>query len=242
MNEVTITRLKAMRLPTMAEKLHDMLATPRLQGLAWPDAVELLVDAEHEARGNKRLTAMLKKARLKYPAACLEDVAYGEPRGITKDMARPFRDGTYIKEAHNVLIAGPTGTGKSYLACALANHACRTGVRTQYSRMNAFLDELEAARAMGTLQKAMERLRKVRLLVLDDLGADPLPKEHRKLLFEVVEDFYASRSIIITSQVPVKQWGEVFGEPTMAEAICDRLFHYCHRIGLKGESMRKRKP
>ncbi len=242
MNQVTISRLRSMRLPTMADKLQEMLSTPKLQGLGWPDAVDMLVDSEHDARGNKRLASMLRTAHLKYPQACLEDLSYGDARGITKDMARPFRDGSYIKDTHNVLIAGPTGTGKSYLACALANHACRNGIKTRYARVESFLNELEAARSLGVLQKALERLYKVKLLILDDLGADPMSKEHRKLFAEVVEEFCMTRSIIITSQVPVSKWGEVIGEPTMAEAICDRVFHHCHQINLKGESMRRKKP
>jgi len=177
MNQVTISRLRSMRLPTMADKLQEMLSTPKLQGLGWPDAVDMLVDSEHDARGNKRLASMLRTAHLKYPQACLEDLSYGDARGITKDMARPFRDGSYIKDTHNVLIAGPTGTGKSYLACALANHACRNGIKTRYARVESFLNELEAARSLGVLQKALERLYKVKLLILDDLGADPMSKE-----------------------------------------------------------------
>jgi len=242
MNQTTISRLRSMRLPSMADKLQNMLSTPNMQGLGWPDAVDMLVDAEHDARGNKRLESMLRTARLKYPKACLEDLAFADGRGLTKDLIRPFRDGTYVKETHNVLIAGPTGTGKSYLACAMANHACRNGIKTRYARIETFLNELEAAKDLGTLPKAMEKLCKVKLLILDDLGADTMSKEHRKLLLEVVEEFYMTRSIIITSQVPVAQWGDIIGEPTMAEAICDRLFHYCHRVYLKGESMRRKKP
>jgi len=240
MKHITITRLQEMRLVTMSIKLQEMLATPKMQGLSWPDAVDILVDAEHDGRANKRLTLMLKTARLKYPQACLEDLAYSEARGITKDMVRAFKDGSYIRETNNVVISGPTGTGKSYLACALANHACRSGIKTRFMRISPFLDELEAAKALGKLAQAMSKLRKVKLLVLDDLGADAMSVEHRKLLLEVVEEFYMTRSIIITSQVPVSKWADVIGEPGMAEAICDRLFHYCHTIKLKGESLRKR--
>lgn len=240
MNQLTISRLRDMRLATMAGKLQEMLSTPKLQGLSWPDAIDMLVDAEHDGRANKRLAQMLRTARLKYPQACLEDLAYGDSRGLTKDMVRPFRDGTYIRDAYNVVISGPTGTGKSYLACALANSACRDGVKTRFARIGPFLDELESAKALGKLASAMTKLRKVKLLILDDLGADTMSVEHRKLLLEVVEEFYMTRSVIITSQVPVLKWAEVIGEPGIAEAICDRLFHYCHTINLKGESLRKR--
>jgi len=240
MNQITVTRLREMRMTTMATKLQEMLSTPKQQGLSWPDAIDMLVDAEHDARANKRLTHMLKTARLKYPQACLEDLAYSEARGITKDMVRPFKDGAYIKDTSNVVICGPTGTGKSYLSCALANHACRSGIKTRFARIGPFLDELEAAKALGKLASVMSKLRKVKLLILDDLGADTMSVEHRKLLLEIVEEFYMTRSIIITSQVPVAKWADVIGEPGIAEAICDRLFHYCHAINLKGESLRKR--
>lgn len=240
MNQVTITRLRDMNLATMASRMQEMLSTPKLQGLPWPDALGMLVDAEHDHRTNKRLSLMLKTARLKYPQACLEDLAYSESRGITKDTARPFKDGTYIKDTSNVVVCGPTGTGKSYLACALANHACRSGIKTRFARINPFLDELESAKALGKLALALSKLRKVKLLILDDLGADAMSVEHSKLLLEVVEEFYMTRSIIITSQVPVSKWGEVIGEPGIAEAICDRLFHYCFTVTLKGESLRKR--
>jgi DNA replication protein DnaC len=240
MNQITVSRLRDMRLPTMASKLQEMLATPSLQGLPWPDAIDILVDSEHNGRADKRLSQMLKTARLKYPQACLEDLGYSEARGITKDIVRPFKDGTYIKNTHNIVICGPTGTGKSYLACALANHACRNGVKTRFARIGPFLDELEAAKALGKLASAMTKLLKLKVLILDDLGADMLSVEHRKLLLEVVEEFYMTRSLIITSQVPVAKWAGVIGEPGIAEAICDRLFHYCHGINLKGESLRKK--
>lgn len=241
MNQLTISRLRGMRFSTMADKLQEMLSTPSLQSLSWPDAVDILVDSEHNGRADKRLSQMLKTAHLKYPQACLEDLGYTDARGLSKDMIRPFKDGTYIKNAYNVVICGPTGTGKSYLACALANHACRSGEKTRFARIGPFLDELESAKALGKLAGAMAKLRKVRLLVLDDLGADTLSIEHRKLLMEVVEDFYMTRSLIITSQIPVGKWGGIIGEQGLAEAICDRLFHYCHGINLKGESLRKRK-
>lgn len=240
MHQISIARMREMRLTTMAHKLGDMLSSPKIQGLPWPDAVDMLVDEEYNARANKRLTLMLKTARLKYPQACLEDLAYSEKRGITKDMARPFKDGAYIKDTSNVVICGPTGTGKSYLACALANHACRSGIKTRFARIGSFLDELEASKALGKMAAAMTKLRKAKLLILDDLGADTMSIEHRKLLLEVVEEFYMTGSIIITSQVPVIKWAEVIGEPGIAEAICDRLFHYCYTVNLKGESLRKR--
>ncbi len=240
MNQMTITRLREFRMATMASKLQEMLATPKLQGLSWPDAIDILVDSEHDARANKRLNLMLKTARLKYPQACLEDLAYSDARGLSKDIVRPLKDGAYIREANNVVICGPTGTGKSYLACALANHACRNGIKTKFARIGPFLDELEAAKALGKYETFMTKLRKAKLLVLDDLGADTMSIEHRKLFLEVVEDFYMTRSIIITSQVPIKKWVDVIGEPGIAEAICDRLFHLCKGINLKGDSLRKR--
>ena len=240
MNEQTLERMKALRLSSMADKLTEIAKEPQHAALPWTDALAMLVDAEYDSRSSKRVQALLKKARLKYSTACLEDLRYDSSRNLKKEIIRDLRSCRFLVEAHNVLVSGATGTGKSYLGCALGNLACRNGYRVGYYRLSVFLDSMMAERAMGTYAKALEKLRKVKLLILDDLSADVLKAEERKILFDVIEERYLQGSVIITSAVPVTQWHEVIGEPSAAEGICDRLFHHCHRIDLKGESMRKK--
>ena len=240
MNEQTRERLMALRLSAMAEKMKELSASPRHADLPWPDALAMLVDAEYDGRMTNRIAALLKKAKLKYPRATLEDLRYDPARNLRKETIRELQGCRFILEAHNVLVAGATGTGKSYVACALGNLACRSGHRTAYFRLGMFLDMLTAERAMGTYAKALEKLRKVKLLILDDMGADVLKADQRKILFDIIEERYLEASVVVTSQVPVDKWHEVVGEPSAAEGICDRLFHHCHKIALKGESMRKK--
>jgi DNA replication protein DnaC len=224
----------------MADKLKEMIRDPKTAALPFEDALAMLVDAEYEGRQSKRIAALLKKARLKYPMACLEDLRYDASRNLKKETVRELRSCRFLTEANNVLVSGATGTGKSYLACALGNLACRHGYRVSYYRLSVFLDGMAAERALGTYAKALEKLRKVKLLILDDLSADVLKSEERKILFDVFEERYLQGSVIVTSAVPVHQWAQVIGEPSAAEGICDRLFHHCERIELKGESMRKK--
>ena len=240
MNEQTLERLHALRLPAMADKLKEMTKDPQTLALPFTDTLAMLVDAEYDSRSSKRIATLLKKARLKYGAACLEDLRYDPARNLKKEVIRDLRSCRFLTEANNILVSGATGTGKSYLACALGNLACRHGYRAGYFRMSVFLDAMAAERALGTYAKALEKLRKVKLLILDDLSADVLKAEERKILFDVIEERYLQGSVIVTSAVPVTQWSEVIGEPSAAEGICDRLFHHCHRIDLKGESMRKK--
>lgn len=240
MNAQTLERLSALHLPSMAEKLKEMDADPKYASLPYADTLAMLVDAEYDSRQSKRITTLLKKAKLKYSTACLEDLRYDPARNLKKETIRELRSCRFLTEAHNILVSGATGTGKSYLGCALGNLACRNGYRVGYYRLSVFLDAMMAERALGNYAKALEKLRRVKLLILDDLSADVLKAEERKILFDVIEERYLQGSILITSAVPVTQWHEVIGEPSAAEGICDRLFHHCHRIDLKGPSMRKK--
>jgi DNA replication protein DnaC len=240
MDEMTLSRMREMKLTQMAHRLSEMRDDPKCHDLHWKDAVASLVDTEYDHRSSRRLQELLRKAHLKYPAANLESLDYDPTRGLSKDMMRELSSGRWMEQAHNVLISGPTGTGKSHLACALAAYACRRGMTTAYWRMSVFLDAIASERALGTYPKALEKLRKVKLLVLDDMGADILTREQRRIIFDVVEERSLEGSIVITSQVPVEQWTEVIGEPGAAEAICDRLLHNCHKITLKGASRRTR--
>lgn len=240
MNEQTLERMYSLRLPSMADKLKEISKVPKYTSLSWVDVLAMLVDAEYDNRSTKRISALQKKSRMKYSNACLEDLRYDPSRNLKKEIIRELQSCRFLSEANNILISGATGTGKSYLGCALGNLACRNGYRVSYYRMSVFLDAMMAERALGTYAKSLDKLRKVKLLILDDLNADVLKSEERKILFDVIEERYLQGSVIVTSAVPVAQWNEVIGEPSAAEGICDRLFHHCHRISLKGESMRKK--
>lgn len=237
---MTLEKMRSMRLPSMADRLAELDANPKNLEMPWRDVVAMLVDAEHETRSTKRLQSLLRSARLKHTKACIEDIDYRPERGLKKDVIRELATSRFITDASNILITGPTGTGKSWLACALASHACRKGFRTGYWRMSIFLDWLANEKNLGGYPKAIEKLRKLKLLVLDDLGAEILGKVHRSILFDVVEERSLVGSTVITSQVPISKWADVIGESGAAEAICDRLLEKCFQIPLKGASMRRK--
>ena len=238
MQEMTLSRMRELSLSQMARRLGEMCDDPKSHDQNWKDAVASLVDAVYDHRSSRRLQELLRKARLKYPSANLEGLDYDPERGLSKDLIRELSSGRWIEKTHNVLISGPTGTGKSYLACALAAFACRRGMKVAYWRVSVFLDSMASERVLGTYPKALERLRKLQLLVLDDLGADVLNRDQRRILFDVIEERSLEGSVVVTSQVPIEKWVNVIGEAGAAEAICDRLLDNCHRIGLKGESKR----
>jgi DNA replication protein DnaC len=240
MEQMTLSRLRELKLAQMARRLEEIGDNPQSHSLHWKDVVASLVDCEYDNRSTRRLQELLRKARLKYPSASLESLEYDPSRGLSKDLVRELSSGRWIEQAHNVLISGPTGTGKSYLACALAALACRKGLRTTYARVSVFLDSMASERALGGYAKALEKLRKSRLLVLDDLGADILNREQRRILFDVVEERSLEGAVVVTSQVPIEQWAEVFGEAGAAEAISDRLLHNGYQIALAGASRRGR--
>jgi DNA replication protein DnaC len=240
MEQMTLSRLRELKLSQMAQRLEEISDNPQSHSMHWNDVVASLVDCEYDHRTTRRLQELLRKAHLKHPSASLESLDYDPSRGLSKDLIRDLSSGRWIEQAHNVLISGPTGTGKSYLACALAASACRRGMPATYARVSVFLDSMASERALGGYAKALEKLRKSRLLVLDDLGADILTREQRNILFDVIEDRSLEGSVVVTSQVPIEQWPEVFGEAGTAEAICDRLLHNGYRIALTGASRRAR--
>jgi len=226
MNEQTISKLNTMRLFGMARGLADRIGSAQNAGLSHEEFVGLLVDDEKIHRDNARLGRLLSKARLKQ-ASALEDVDYRAPRGLDKQVLVELSAGHWIDRHQSVLITGPTGVGKSFLACALGNQACRSGNVTTYYRFSRLLESLQAARGDGSHLKVMTRLSKTALLILDDFGLTQLSALEAKDLLELLEDRYGSASTIITSQLPTRQWHEIIGEPTIADAICDRLFHNC---------------
>ena len=241
LTQPTLDKLRALKLEAMAQSWTAQQKDAEVSTLAFDERLGLLVDAEWLHRENKRLERCLKEARLKLSSACVEDIDYPARRDLDRALIRQLATCRWVVEHHNVLITGATGTGKTYIACALAQQACRQGYRAVYRRSSRLFDELALARADGTYGRLLGRIARTDVLVIDDWGlASPTEPERRDLL-EIMEDRYATRSTIMTSQLPPTKWHDHLGEPTVADAICDRLLHNAHRIALKGPSRRKEK-
>jgi DNA replication protein DnaC len=222
----------------MAEALHQQLAQPELQALSFDERFSLLVDREVLQRDNRRLSRLLSAAKLRINA-CIEDIDYRHPRGLHKSHLAQLATGDWIRRHQNLVITGPTGTGKTWLACALGNQSCRQGLTVRYTRLPRLVEQLRIAHGDGTYPRLMTQLAKIDLLILDDWGMQKLQPTQRQDLMEVIEDRYANRATLIASQLPVDQWHNYLGDVTLADAILDRLLHNAHRLELSGESMRK---
>ena len=236
--EPTLDKLTGLQLHGMVGALRQWHTQPPRDPLAPLDLVGLLADAEWLYREQRKLTARLKAAKLKLPA-CVEDIDYRHPRGLPKALIQDLVAARWVAAHQTVVLTGPTGIGKSYLACALAHKACRDGFTVVYRRASRLYDELAQARADGTYLTVLRRLAKAQLLVLNDFGLEPLGAAERKGLLEILEDRYNVAATLVTSQPDPDAWHAVIGDATVADAICDRLIHGAHRLKLKGESIRK---
>jgi DNA replication protein DnaC len=235
----TLDKLRELKLTGMQKALIQQMDMPDRDALSFDERFGMLVDCEYTQQENHRLKTRLKRARLRQ-AATVEDIDYRHPRGLDKSLMLSLTGGDWIRQHHNVIITGPTGAGKSYLACALGNNACREGYRVLYFRVSRIFQDLAIAKADGRYATLLRALARSQLLILDDWGTAPLTDEQRRDLFEIMEDRYDRGSTLITAQLPVKHWHDTIGDPTLADAILDRLVHNAYTITLKGESMRKK--
>jgi len=235
----TLDKLRALRLDGFTRGLEEQMASPGIESLGFEERLGLLVDREVTDRENKRLVGRLHRAKLRQ-SACLEDIDFRHPRGLDRSFVMALSGCQWVKEQLNVLIVGATGTGKSYLACALAHRACLEGYSALYVRAPRLFGELAVARGDGGYSKMLRSLAKTELLVLDDWGLTRLNAEERGDLLEIMEDRYQLRSTIVASQLPVDKWHEVIGDSTVGDAVMDRLVNNAYRISLSGESMRRK--
>jgi len=238
MIEATVEKLIMMKLHGMAEAVQEQMKNRVYKDLSFEERLGMLVDREMDSRQNRKLRALLTKARFRYQGASVEDINYMSKRGITKDVILSLSQNGWIKDKRNIIITGSTGVGKTYIACAFGNSACRAGISTYYTRLPRLFQELKISKADGSYGKLLQRLSRVNLLIVDDWGLSPLTDMERRDFLEIIEDRYNVSSTIISSQIPVEKWHDLIGEPTIADAICDRLIHNAHKIKLTGKSMR----
>jgi len=235
----TLDQLKTLRLDGMAEAFAEMQTQDGTADLTHAEWLGLLIDREATSRETKRFESRMRTARLRHVGAAPEDVDYKTRRGLDKALFQSLLTGKWIRDKRNLMITGPCGVGKTWLACALAQAVCRDGVTVLYKRTTRLFDELELAHGDGRFPRVFRALTKTQLLILDDWGPDRLDASQRRDLMEIVEDRYGNGSTLITSQLPLSTWHEVIGEPTFADAILDRLVHNAYRLELDGQSFRK---
>jgi DNA replication protein DnaC len=241
LNQPMIDKLLAMRLHGMVEALKAQEQDRAVNELSFLERFALLVDQQWSWRENQALARRLKAAKLR-GTACVEDIDYRAPRGLDKTGVRALaKESAWVRNHENIFVIGPCGVGKSFLAMALAQKACRDGYSALYLRAAALLRELALARADGSLRYFLARLARIDVLVIDDWAMAPLHENERREIWEVCEDRYQTRSTLLTSQLPVARWHEQIGDPTIADGILDRLVHNAHRIEMRGESMRKKR-
>ncbi len=232
-------KLQSLRLTAFAAAWAEQQKNPEMNQLSFDERLGMLVDAEALARENARIARCLREAKLRMSTACLEDLDFSPKRELDKTVMRQLGNCRWVAEHQNVLVTGATGTGKTYVACALAQQACRKGYRAIYRRVPRLFEELTLAHADGSYARLLARFAKANVLVLDDWGLAPLNERERRDLLEIVDDRHGAGSTIITSQLDPKLWHDQLGDPTIADAVCDRLIHNAHKLVLKGPSRRK---
>ena len=240
MTHQTLTQLRGLRLDGMARAFEEQLTQPAATGLAFEERFGLLVDRELAWRDTRRLERLLKQAKLKYGDACIENLDTRSARGLDPRQIASLAGADWIRAGHNLLITGATGLGKSWLACAFGQAACRQGCSVFYARFGRLLEELRIAHGDGTFGRRLQQLAKTDLLILDDFALAPIGQPQRTDLLEVLDDRTSGKATLITSQLPVEHWYTYLNDPTLADAILDRVVHSSHRLVLNGESLRKK--
>lgn len=240
LNQQTYEKLSWIHLPAMAREFHRQSEDPSCGELTFDERFGMAVDAEWSARQNKVLTNLIKRAQFKQ-TACLEDIDYSSERKLNRDMIRELSTGEWVRTGRDLILTGATGTGKSYLACALGNSACRHGMKVRYFRITRLLTEMAIARGDGTYNKIMKDMKKIQLLILDDFGLTGIDLLAARDLLEIIEERHEERSTLFASQLPVAMWHDIFQDSTVADAVLDRLIHGAHRIELGGASMREKR-
>jgi DNA replication protein DnaC len=235
----TTATLRLLKLAGMAKAFEEQLIQPITQSLSFEERFGLLVDRELTHRDSKRLERLLKQAKLKHASACVENLDFRAARELDKSLVASLASCDWIRNHHNLLITGATGGGKTWLACALANQACRQGLSVLYARLPRLFEELKIAHADGSFGKRLAQFAKADLLLLDDFGLNAIGQAERSDLLEILDDRVNAKASIITSQLPVDHWHAYLNDPTLADAILDRVVHSSYRLDLKGESMRK---
>ena len=239
-NPQTKAQLQQLKLPAFITAFEEIIQNAS-QTLSLGDALGFMAERELLLRENKRLERLLKAAKLRYPSACVAQVDYGSTRQFQSELFRELTHCAWVKAARNIIFTGATGTGKSYLACALGHQSCQMGYKTRYLRVNRLTEQLRLSHADGSYGKYLEQLAKVQVLILDDWGIDQLERQARRDLLEVLEDRYGRTATMITSQLPIECWHRFIGDDTIADAVCDRIVSNSYSIDVKGDSMRKQK-
>lgn len=240
LHQETSEKLKTLKLNGMMDALNHIQQTDSLQALSFTEGLAMLVDQELCERETKRLARLTKSAKLRVPNAMVEDIDYNYKRGVTPKLLRWIASGQWLSNRQNILLTGPTGLGKTYLACACAQLACRRGISTRYFRLSKLLEKMRIAHADGSYARLTSQLLKTKCLIIDDWGIDIITSERRADLLEIIDEQYDERSIIIASQLPVKHWHEYIGDHTIADAILDRIVHQAETLEFDGDSMRRR--
>lgn len=238
-NNATLEKIRELNLQGMYQCFHSALELGNHQNLTADELIAMLVDAEYNQRRNQRVKRNIQQARFRYNAS-VENVNYSTPRGLDKNLYMRLCDCSFIERSENVILTGPTGVGKSFLATALGHQACMMGMKVRYFNISKLFTTLKMSKADASYLKEISKLEKQNLLILDDFGLHPVEAALRLTLLDIIEDRHGKGSTIFVSQIPVNKWYELLGEQTVADAILDRVVHCSHRIELKGESLRKK--